>query len=492
MEKVIDVHPDNLATRKPAKYRTAKVWQIGAFALNNTATNAFMFLMTFVSYYATGVVGLGTVLVSTLITASRLWDGVTDPIIGLWIDKTDGKLGKFRPFMIAGYVVMAITTLLLFFTNHLVPENLRLIYFIALYLIYIVGYTFQTACTKSGQSVLTNDPNQRPLFSTFDLSYTSLFFAGAAIYVSNYLEPKHGGFNEAFFAEFVITIVLIVGTLTLLAVAGIWKHDRTENFGTGGKQEKIRLKDMFGILKGNRPLQMLIVAAATDKLALTVANNAIVMVLLFGVVIGDYGLYGQVSAYTMIPTLIIIQIGTRYARKLGSKKALVTATWACIIVYSALFALLVLGDPSQIRFDNMGFMTIAFLVLFILGNGVKTVSGGIVIPMIPDITDYETYKTGRYAPGVMGTIFSFVDKMISSFGQTIVGITLAWIGFTEVFPTTETPYTEDIFWVTMLLFIGLLLVAWTASLIAMKFYELDSVRMAEIQEVLEERKSTQN
>lgn len=115
MEKVIDVHPDNLATRKPAKYRTAKVWQIGAFALNNTATNAFMFLMTFVSYYATGVVGLGTVLVSTLITASRLWDGVTDPIIGLWIDKTDGKLGKFRPFMISGYVVMTITTLLFFF-----------------------------------------------------------------------------------------------------------------------------------------------------------------------------------------------------------------------------------------------------------------------------------------------------------------------------------------------------------------------------------------
>lgn len=115
MEKVIDVHPDNLATKRPSSYRTAKTWQIGAFALNNTATNIFMFLMTFVSYYATGIVSLGTVLVSTLITGSRLWDGITDPIVGLWIDKTDGKLGKFRPFMIAGYVVMTITVLLIFF-----------------------------------------------------------------------------------------------------------------------------------------------------------------------------------------------------------------------------------------------------------------------------------------------------------------------------------------------------------------------------------------
>lgn len=96
---------------------------------------------------------------------------------------------------------------------------------------------------------MTNDPNQRPLFSTFDLSYTSLFFAGAAIYNSNYLEPKHGGFNIDFFSEFVLTVVLAAGLLTLLATIGIWKHDKTENFGTGGKQEKIGLKDMFAILK---------------------------------------------------------------------------------------------------------------------------------------------------------------------------------------------------------------------------------------------------
>ena len=167
--------------RQESRYRRAKTWQIGAFALNNTATNIFLYLMLFVSYYATGVVGLGTVIVSTLITMSRMWDGITDPIIGLWIDKTDGKMGKFRPFMIMGWVVMTIITLLMFFTTHLVPENMRLIYFIILYLVYIVGYTFQTACTKAGQTVLTNDPEQRPLFSTFDMSYTSLLFAGAAI-----------------------------------------------------------------------------------------------------------------------------------------------------------------------------------------------------------------------------------------------------------------------------------------------------------------------
>ena len=243
----------------PKQLRRAKVWQMGFFAANNTATNAIMFLMMNVAYFATGVVGLGTVLVSTLITGSRMFDGITDPIIGLWIDKTDGKYGKFRPFMLAGFLTMAVVTLLLFFTNHLVPENLRLAYFILLYVVYIIGYTFQTAVTKAGQSVMTSDPAQRPLFSTFDITFTGLFFTGGAMYLSNYLVPKYGGtFNSAaLFQEFTLTVLAFSGILTLLAIIGIWSSDRTENFGTGEAQ-KITLKDMWTILKGNRPLQMLI------------------------------------------------------------------------------------------------------------------------------------------------------------------------------------------------------------------------------------------
>lgn len=133
------------------------------------------------------------------------WDGITDPIIGmLWIDKTDGKMGKFRPFMIMGWVVMTIHYFIDVLHDTLVPENMCLIYFIILYLVYI-GYTFQTACTKAGQTVLTNDPEQRPCFRHLMMSYTSLLFAGAVMYVSNYMAPKHGGFTESFFHEFVIT-----------------------------------------------------------------------------------------------------------------------------------------------------------------------------------------------------------------------------------------------------------------------------------------------
>ena len=153
-------------------YNRAKTWQIAGFALNNTATNLFMMLMTYVSFYATGVAGLSVILISSLLTSMRMFDAVTDPIIGFIIDKTSTKFGKFRPSIILGYAIMSVSVLVLYNFTHVVPENIRLIFFIVTYGLYIVGYTFQTACTKAAQACLTNDPSQRPLFTRFDsISY---------------------------------------------------------------------------------------------------------------------------------------------------------------------------------------------------------------------------------------------------------------------------------------------------------------------------------
>ena len=120
-------------------YNRAKTWQIAGFALNNTATNLFYFIMAYVSYYATGVAGLSVVLISSLLTSMRMFDAITDPIIGFVIDKTNSKFGKFRPSIFIGYVIMAISVFLLFNFTHTVPQNMRLIFFIGMYGMYVIG-----------------------------------------------------------------------------------------------------------------------------------------------------------------------------------------------------------------------------------------------------------------------------------------------------------------------------------------------------------------
>ena len=444
--------------------------------------------MNFVSYYAVGVAGLLTAVVGFLLTAMRIFDGITDPIIGMFIDKTNGKFGKFRPFMVLGNIICAVMTGVIFYTTHLVPESFRLIYFILCYAIYIIGYTFQTACTKAGQSCLTNDPSQRPMFSMFDGVFIIILFMGLQIVVSGKLVPMAGGMNAKFFSMLHTMGVVLSAILCLLAVIGIWSHDRTEFFGTGKQTEKVKLRDYLTLIKENKPLQMLIVAASTDKLSGSMMQNSIMGVIMFGILVGDYSLSGTLSGITMIPTIILGLLLMNLSRKTGLKKAMVVSSWAAIVLIIVNIFYLLSVDLTQISLKSMGVVTILYMVIAILRGGVTNVSSNIVIPMIADCTDYYTYKTGKYLPGMIGTTFSFVDKLISSLASTVVTLGLAMIGFSSTLPQVgDTPSQKlKIFYILM--YCGAPLIGLIANVVAMKFYELDKDRMNEIQTTLAERR----
>lgn len=463
------------------KYNRAKWWQLLLFVFNNTSSNIYLMTMNFVSYYANGVVGLGVAFVSNVIMISRFWDGLTDPVIGFLVDKTNGKFGKFRPFMIMGNLIMLCTIVLMFTTTHMMPESFQGIYWVLLYLIYIIGYTFQNSATRGGQTVLTNDPKQRPMFARIDSIINALLMTGIMMYVTNYLVGKHGGFTAALFGELISVLGPASLVLCILAIIGIWEKDQPEIYNNMDKSASYGFKDIFHIIKNNRAIQMLVLAASTDKLATQIRSNATVGIMLYGIVMGNYALLSSMSMVTLIPNMILIIFGTSLAAKFSSKRATIIFTWVSIIFTTMLAALLIFGDPTKISLQKVGFMTIAFIVLYVLANGASGVTTGLATPMIADCADYEMYQSGNYAPALMGTVFGFFDKVVSSFASTIVGYCVIAIGFTKELPKVGDPYSAPLFWMTMFLFIGIPIMGWICSLVAMKFYPLDKDKMIEVQ-----------
>lgn len=470
------------------QYNRAKPWQLLFFVFNNTASNCYLCMLMFVNLYAGNVAGLAVMFVSNIMMAARFWDGITDPIIGFFVDKTNGKFGKFRPFMLFGNLIMLACIILMFTTTHLMPEGFRGIYWMLIYLVYIIGYTFQNSATRGGQTVLTNDPKQRPMFARIDSIINSLLFAGLTVYITQYLTGKHGGFTAGVFRELIFTIGPVSLLLTILAIVGIWEKDQPENYAKLGKQASYGFKDIFSVIKGNRAIQMLVVAASTDKLAQQIRGNSVVGIMLYGIIMGNYALLGNMSMINLIPGIILIIFGTSIAARFSSKQATVIFTWASIISSVLLAALLIFGDPTQISLSNIGFMTVAFIALYVLTQGFSGINVGLATPMIADCADYEMYQTGRYAPALMGTVFGFFDKVVSSFASTIVGWFCVMIGYADRFPTVEDPLTSGMFWVTMFLFIGIPIIGWVCSLVAMKFYPLDKDKMIEIQAKIAEMK----
>lgn len=462
-------------------------WRIAGFACNNLATNFYALLMNLVAYYLVGFVGVTVVLASSFSMIMRLWDGVTDPFVGFMVDKTNGKFGKNRPFMVIGNVILCISSYILYHVTHLLPENvmIRFAFFTIVSALYYLGYTAQCVVTKSAQSCLTNDPKQRPLFSLFDAAYGTFLVIGFQMYSAN-LVGKYGTFYSVeLFHELWLTMAILSAIGTVIAVISISPKDRVEYFGTG-EPVKVNLRDYWECLKNNRAIQMLVLAASSDKLAST-AKTGTITTIMFGIVAGNYAVSGTLAGYTSIPTVIIsmLCIGT-IATRLGQRKAMLLGSYGGIVVNGLLIALWLFADPTSMSTPEgkvaWSFFTIAYVLLTILQGGLQGITGNIVIPMTADCADYEVYRSGKYVPGMMGTLFSFVDKIVSSFAPMITGGLLAMIGYGDVIPDVTTPYTKSLHYVGVFCMYGLIIVGLICNIIAMKFYPLTKEKMEEIQD----------
>ena len=417
------------------------------------------------------------------------------------MDRTNGKFGKFRPFIVIGNAIMAIAVILLYMITPNIPADmqwLRYVAFVGLYAVWVIGYTFQTSVTRSGQTVLTNDPKQRPLFTIFN-TIGSMAGMGLMQFLAPIVRSNVADYSSADFYAFLTPIGVMVSiVLSILAIIGIWEKDNSKYFGLGGAvQEKTKISEYIQIIKNNNPMQRLMVAGAGCKLALSIATNVTVLCMLYGCMMGNYdGLYLPMMVLGYVFSVPFFLLTVRTSQKQGQKASLMKYVSVAFLCYIGVLALLLLWKPgvpgrNLSLFGENGFAINLYTVLFILffgvGYGAYYATADMPIPMVADCSDYETYRSGKYIPGIMGTLFSLVDKLVSSLSATVVGIAVSVIGL-ENLPTAETPYAPGMNGVVIVLFCIIPMVAWAATLLAMKNYELTGPRMKEIQAINAARK----
>ena len=513
----------------------AKMWEIMMYALNNTSTNTYMMVVGYISYFLIGIVGLASVLAGSIVTIMRIWDGVTDPFVGMMVDKTNGKFGKNRPFIVIGQIIMFVTTFVMFNFIPKMGTGVRFVAFIIIYMIYILGYTCQCVVTKSAQTCLTNDPKQRPIFAMCDTVYNIILMnIVIPVIVTDSLVPKFtltaennaaeiaslvaqnpalagiveksGGSLSAFYNPGLFTTMqLMFGGLSAVfavcAIIALWRKDNSKYFGLGTAQ-KVGVKDYVDTLAHNRAIQMLVVSASTDKLFMSTMSNSTVMICLFGIIFGNYAAFSSYSQITSIPiALISILLMNKIARQMGQKASMMTGTYGGIIgsIIITLFLVFVnpKGDATKfalpafriIRPDTWGTLFngwtatgLIFILLIIAWRGVQALSSSIVITMTADCADYEVYRTGKYVPGLMGTLFSFVDKLVSSFAPMVAGIMFSMCGYTDHNPVMGDPVTPGLRGGVVFCAYGMIMLGLVCNLIAMKFYPLTKEKMEEIQD----------
>ncbi len=479
------------------EYHHAKQWEIGLFSLNNSATNLYLLAFGFLTYYATGIVGLATLTVTNLMGFARLFDGLIDPTIGVLIDRTDTKFGKFRPFMVIGNLMLILSFLILFNTHHF-DGVLKIVVYIFALIFHKIGYSLQQTVTKAAQPALTNDPKQRPLFSVYDTIFSSIgVFTIGQYVISNILVPRNlNEFNLTFFRELIFIVMSLSAVYTILAVIGISRKDKKEFWGLGeGSVETKTLKDYLSVIKGNRPLQLLAVSGGVMKFVGQLYGDAIATVMLFGIVLGDYGINGRMSLMQIVPNLILVALLTRLASKKDLKFVYTLSIIVGIISTILMGILLITANGSGLlltMFTDGHWFSYAFLGLFIVTKIMTNYPNSIVLIMAADISDYETARSGRFVSGLIGTVFSLVDSISSSLVPVISGWIVALLGYRHVLPAVGDALTAGIFKGALAIYVGIPLALLIVTLVIIIKYPLNSKEMKDIQLKIKEMKKENN
>ena len=384
----------------------AKPYQLVLFPLNNGATNVYyVLILTYIATFGNTVLGIATVFASFMVTGMRVFDAVTDPIIGALMDKTNGKFGKFRPFMVIGSIIMAVSVICLYVFTPFVPASmmwLRYALFIGLYAVWVIGYTFQTSVTRAAQAVLTNDPKQRPLFTIFN-TVGSLAGMGAMQFIGPILARDNifGDYNQSWFAAMTPIGIVVSVVLTILAIVGIWEKDQPKYFGIGGgKQEKTKVSEYLAIIKANKPLQRLMIAGGGCKLALSIATNVTVLIMLYSCMMGDYdGLYMPMMILGYVFAVPFFALTVRTSQKKGQKASLTRYVAVAFVCYIGVLALLLLWNPDNAMHMSIitdgklsiNLYTILFVLFFGVGYGAYYATADMPIPMVADCADYSSH-----------------------------------------------------------------------------------------------------
>ena len=366
----------------------------------------------YLPFFYSNIFGLSLIDAGVLVLVTRIWDAVSDPMMGIIADRTNTRWGKYRPYLLWVAPLFSIAGILLFTTPDLNYGG-KLIWAYVTYILMMTVYTAINVPYGAMLGVMTSDSNEKTVFSSF-----RMFFAYGGSFISLFLwEPLTnlmGGYNTPggwFWA--MVTIAVACFLMFIICFTLTREHLKTISTVSVGSD--------FKALLSNKPWWLLIGAALCFNLFNTVRGATVayffqdiigpdVSLFFFGMMFAFYaGLFlgvGEVSNMAGVASCVPI------ANKLGKKTTFIIVN-ASLVVLSILFYF--------IPCTPGGFwVMLIFQVLISILTGIMS---PLVWSMYADVSDYAELK---FHTASTGLIFSS-SSMAQKFGGAIGGAAVLWL-----------------------------------------------------------------
>lgn len=459
------MRPQNKARRVQKNHNR---WAFGMGTIGRDAL--FTMVSMYLIYYLTDVLNVSVETmwsINFVYMGLRVFDALNDPFMGLIVDNTKTRWGKFRPWIVVGAFLSGIFMVLLF-TDVGLKGWRYIIYFTIVYILFEVSYTMNDLAYWSMLPALTEEQKEREKIGAVAriCANIGLFSIVVGIVpITKALAAYTGSLLKAY-QILAVALVIIMWIFQMIPV--LFCKEQVE----GLRSDTTSVRDLFRVIAGNDQLLWVTLGLLLFMVGYTATTS-------FGIYYFKY-IYGNEDTYPVFALVLgVSQIAALLIFPLLSKY------WKRSRLYRFDTLLIVIGylifffAPA----GNFAVIGVAGVLIFV-GQAMIQL---LMLMFITDSVEYGEWKFGRRNDSVTFSLQPFIYKMSGALASGVVGATLVLSGIKTDSGVPELTASRVFFFKVMMMLFPLALIV-LGFFIWKKKYTLDEVRYAEILEDLRVRR----
>jgi melibiose permease/lactose/raffinose/galactose permease len=370
-------------------------------------TTVSMFLMI----YLTEVLDLpdATLLVMTgILTVLRVFDAFNDPVMGIIVDNTRGRWGKFKPGMALGALIGGVFMVLMF-TDLGFTGAAYAALFALFYLGWDVFYGLNDIAYWSMLPALSTDQKQREEIGAFARICANIGLFAVVVGIipaTNALGAAFGNLRLGWFSV-ALRIAFLTSGFQCFTLFGVKEH---KNYFK--EEDKTSFADMFRVIFKNDQLLWVAVAMALFMIGYTTTANFGVH--FFKYVYGDENMYSIFALVLGVSQLASLAVFPALGKRMGRRKLYAAATGLVAAGYLLFFfspmKMLLIGISGVLIFIGEAFIQILMLMF------------------LADTVEYGQWKFGKRNESVTFSLQPFINKISGALANGVLGVTLVISG----------------------------------------------------------------
>lgn len=382
--------------------RTKWCYCIGATGRDMAYTLVSMYLLTYIQY-TMKLSAAQFAVISGCIVVCLIWDAINDPMMGIIIENSNLKRGKFKPWIMAGAILNALVIVALFTFR---PEGWGFVAFFAVgYLLWGMTYTMNDIAYWGMLPSLSSNQSTRNTLVTL----MGIFICIGQFTVAGVVPTLVAGNAVTVYKWAAVIIAICFIAFQALTFFGAKERPREEN------KAKLSLKDMFKIFGRNDQL----VSIGVSSLIFNIGNG---LLILFAVnfFYFEYG-YEEggnlVFLFTVmygLGTLISEALFAVLSKHFKRMQLILFCVVALFVGYAALLMFGYVIPKSVILICIIGFVIFFAQGLFNL----------VIVVMLNNTIEYDEYNTGERHDSIISAVRSFSAKLGTAIDQGIVSLVL--------------------------------------------------------------------